>query len=892
MSNPLDTNSIKHEIQILDFNDVWYQIAEPVGFDGAEFVLLQNSQRYSRDIVKFAVDKLKFVDAIGIDTGLTQQINPFGDTSNRLDYGLGWLLPVIKEKGFEAKVYYRISVDGLVFRTFQLDFTDDPLTDGKTYVECKLIDNEKVANFKRTFDSKFNAFADKNWNEETITPIETFDYLKRASVFNEEGEMNQLSYFNKTVAQWGGDAHVFQPCLNIVKAGIENALTSFLDIEYLPDTADVTLSKQLINDRTVIKAKKRIVNLKIKISGLMGSFLTTGFFTRNRLRIAYGNIPIDDWTTFDLFESTNTSFTFNNLTYEVTVPFLEVGQRVWIFFSSTNGNPTQASTPISSVSLNIADTMKIEMTANTQGFDQVIKAFRWIDLIKQASKFNQNINVNAGLLDVGGVHYNNAIFNKRMMTSRVDNFFITPKDVFESVYEVNNDFEVSENEIFINHQKEFYQNIQIGSFLEVPSIEYSEPLNKRAQVNRMNYGYKVFEQDRTTTGTSLSVHTDMELRIRNEQVENVIDRKILFSRDAMASQKAIELEVTNPTTNTEDDNNYYIENMVALPPSSFGLITAILAMRVINGRLEILNIDSDGDFTNIAFTWTNRGIGVGQTVSIIVGANLGNYTVFAIEPNKITLTPIGFTPSFSGDAFIQLRFFYSGVAFQTRTDQGFSLIENISNTFSNLFYTIKRNIQNYFSEHLAMVLFYSKKDIIVAKPPINADCTTQLTSESAPVIESAPILYSGLLNPLITPVTYNGNLIGEYSDVVAYLNAYKVNRGFLLAITPENDVRRVYPQEFKYNISTNEIEILRGEVQFETENLIITGTISNLFVNDAPYNLSGVADWWRFQNDYLQLFDEKSRPLSGKYKYNLVILNGVTYSTKEELVAQLVLLNE
>jgi len=887
-NNPIDTDAFKHELQFADFNSNWYEICEPIGFDGAEFIIEQNSGRYSRDVVKFAVDKLKFVDATGGLATTTQQINPQGDYSEFRDYGLQWLLYAIKLKGFEAKVYYKLSANGTTLRIFQFDFTSEPLTDGKTYVECMLIDNGTVMSVKRTLESKFNAFSNKDWGGNTITPINTFNYLKRATSINAKSQLTQSENFNRNVTQFGGDAHVFQPCLNIQNSEIENTLTSFLEIEYQPDTGDLPFSQQLIQDRTVIKAKKRITNLKIKLSGLTGSFITSGFFTRNQLSVAYGNVAIDDWTVIDLFNSTNVNYIFSNQSYEVTIPFLEVGQRVWIYFSCTNGNPIQGSTPLSNISLNIANTFKIDFEANTKAFDQVMKAFRWVDLLKQASKFKGNLPVNAQLFENGGTHYNNAVFNKRMMTSRTDYFYITPKDCFESVQEVNCDYEINEDSIFIDHQAGFYKNIEIGSFVEIPSSDYSEPENKRAQVNKGVYEYVIYEQDRTTTGTSSGVHTNAELRYLNESVENSFDRKIKFSRDPLASQKAIDLEITTPTTATEDDNNVYIERFVSLAPNSFGEIPAFLAMRLIDGRLEILNIDSDGDVSNFSFTWTNKGISVGNIVQITAGQNVGFYTVFAIEPNKITLTPnAGTVISFSGDGFINLKYYYTNVQYQTQTNQGFSLIENISNTFSNLFYTIKRNLQNYFSEHLAMIMYYAQKDIVVAKPPINENCTTQLTTETEPVIENAPITFDSLPNPLITPKMYNGVMVADYNDVVNYLNAYKDNRGFIRVVTTDNEVKRIFSQEFKYSISTRQLEV-KGEVQFETVNLTLTGTKSELFVNGAPYNFNDNFSWWKLSNEYLSLYDENSRPITNEYHFNLVILNGVTFETREELESALV----
>jgi len=881
-NNPIDTDAFKHELQFADFNSNWYEICEPIGFDGAEFIIEQNSGRYARDIVKFAVDKLKFVLANSFVPREPQQTNPQGDYSEYLDYGLGWLLPAIKLKGFEAKVYYRLSANGVILRTFQLDFTSEPLTDGKTYVECMLIDNGTVMSVKRTLESKFNAFSDKDWSGNTITPINTFNYLKRATIVNTESsfKLNEPYTFAVNSALTSETLTGFNPSIPD-KQEINNALYWF---EPRIDTADFLDFASF----GLIKFQKQTFNVKveqdIKIS--YDVVQESGFEGSGRvaLYLYLGNDVSLGNLVHTFYEDSWSSGVVKTVNYEAnlsfTIPIAQVNQRLYLFWFS-----------FGIADCNIYGALQrynTKITAGEKAFDQVMKAFRWVDLLKQASKFKGNLPVNAQLFENGGTHYNNAVFNKRMMTSRTDYFYITPKDCFESVQEVNCDYEINEDSIFVDHQTGFYKNIEIGSFVEIPSSDYSEPENKRAQVNKGTFAYSVYEQDRTTTGTSSGVHTEMELRILNESVENSLDRKIKFSRDPLASQKAIDLEITTPTTATEDDNNVYIERFVSLAPNSFGEIPAFLAMRLIDGRLEILNIDSDGDVSNFSFTWTNKGINVGNIVQITTGQNVGFYTVFAIEPNKITLTPnAGTVITFSGDGFINLKYYYTNVQYQTQTNQGFSLIENISNTFSNLFYTIKRNLQNYFSEHLAMIMYYAQKDIVVAKPPINENCTTQLTTEPQPVIENAPITFDSLPNPLITPKMYNGVMVADYNDVVNYLNAYKVNRGFIRVENIDSEIKRVFPQEFKYSISTRQLE-LKAEVQFETINLTLNGTKSELFVNGAPYNFNDNFGWWKLSNEYLKLYDENSRPITNEYHFNLVILNGVTFETREELESALV----
>ena len=93
-----------------------YQISEPVGFTSITSVLEQESKKYARDYSYGAIDKIEFIDAYTELADTIQAINPQGDTSEHLDYGLQWLLYIYRTKGFEAKVESFIS-EGDIFHS-------------------------------------------------------------------------------------------------------------------------------------------------------------------------------------------------------------------------------------------------------------------------------------------------------------------------------------------------------------------------------------------------------------------------------------------------------------------------------------------------------------------------------------------------------------------------------------------------------------------------------------------------------------------------------------------------------------------------------------------------------------------------------------------------------
>jgi len=225
VNNPLSTNAFKHYLRFISLGRTdLYEICEPVSFDSANFVLKQEPKRYARSINYGAIEKLTFVDAFGgLSDGLNT-INPKGDTSNYLDYGLQWLLSIYKDYGFESKVEYVIEKDGVQFSGGMLDFTDKELTDGYTYISCKLIQKNKVANFKRRLEDKFNLFADKNVNQETITPAPAINVLHKALPLFQQSRWEYGLSAPKTFVLESSSSFNFSN--KILESGIRNTLSN------------------------------------------------------------------------------------------------------------------------------------------------------------------------------------------------------------------------------------------------------------------------------------------------------------------------------------------------------------------------------------------------------------------------------------------------------------------------------------------------------------------------------------------------------------------------------------------------------------------------------------------------------------------------------------------
>jgi hypothetical protein len=837
----------------------WYEIAEPVGFDGAKYVKKQLANRWTRDVEYFAIDGLTFPDAFGDRLTTPRVYNPQGDLSNYMDYGLWYLLENRRVKGSEMKVGYKISRNGVDFREFELDNRDDDLTDGLTYYKCKLIEIGLVADHFRNLKNTFDAFSDKNWKDETITPIESFNYLVKATPLNLTSEFKNPDIQIILIEYFGEEYNpkYINTAQQISQFEINNTLgwLPIVSLEY--------------HDFGLIEAVKNISDIKVAIE----IDLTYELFgiEDNIFTLKIGNDILGFTALFSIGGVDPHGII--NQTYNYNLLNLDVGQRMYCFLESR-----------AILARYTIRKFKITVEVVETDLDIVCPAVRYIDLIKQGAKFVNNLPVVAPRFDVGGQFYNQAVFSRSLLEQRKE-MYSTNEDLQQSLQEVCSDVEISKDNVNIRQHQDFYENKEIASFLVIPSEDYTEPYDEYYLINNFGYGYKNFEQDRTTKNTVKSFHTTSEFLPKNKRSDKNKKIENDLIRDPFLKQTTFNLSIKNPNTSTEKDEKLFIEDMYELKPNTSNEFVRTLLMRWQDGKLEILNRNTLGTNDDAILNWNNLGLAVGGSFQILSGANVGNYTIFSINEagSTITLTPIGTIAQATGNYTIRIKHFYSNVAWQTRTNEGFT--PDTVKGYSNLAYTIKRNMK-YWYYYLATATMYCKKDIKNSFFKNFGKLETQLTTEAEPVIEDATILYEDLFTPLVEPISIKATIVAQYEDVIDYLENYRTVKGFVRLFTPTGKVVKVFPKDFQYTLSSSEA-VIQGEKKYETQYLKIDIVGSIVNVDDAPYDLSGVAEWFRTQNDYIQLYDKKSNPLSNFYRYDFVLLNGVKYTSIEELVNQL-----
>jgi hypothetical protein len=474
-----------------------------------------------------------------------------------------------------------------------------------------------------------------------------------------------------------------------------------------------------------------------------------------------------------------------------------------------------------------------------------------------------------------------------MISQKTDYFYSTFKETLGSVEEVNCDYEINEDNIQIRNFEGFYENTEIGAFLINPDSEYNAQFNERLQVKNFDYGYKKYAQDRNIIGSINSIHTDSKWIVPNTQVENKKEIKNDFVRDGKYIQDIFNLEIKQPTTSLEADNDVMIEQYVELASNSFGTFGARLLMQwtlnptPFTSILKILNRDSNGDSGDVVINWITIGVEVGDTFEITEGVNIGSYIIEEITSTLLTLRDNSNNiTAVSGDNYIKVKYFYSNVAYQTRTNQGFSV--PTTGVLPNIFYSIKRNMK-YFSSLFASYMLFNKTFIRCNEYKNNRTFESRLIGESSVLVEDANFNCQDFDEPILGAKTHDITLVVDYNSVKNLLIAYLTNKGFIRCYDAKEKVIKGFIQKLKYNWVSNLFECTIEE-KYESEILTLTYVDGVLNVNDVAYNLSGVSNWWKTQNDYIKFYDKNSKPICNNYKYNFVLLNGISYNSIELLV--------
>jgi hypothetical protein len=840
------------------------EITEPVKFDGASFTVEQDKSRYGRDISYGNEEvSLEFYD---------------GTFENGLTMGLFQLLDYYKTYGFESEVEFILKKNGITFTVGLLDF-QMAKTDLLTYFECKVIQENNRAIINRRKEINVDVFSDKDLDLNTITPLTTENILLKAKPVLQISEWKSVGSETFPIDStdptkiWG----LFNFAQTNVSYGIENSLGWLQNIIYTSNILDA-------EKFGIIYAQNKLNDIKVTATIDMTYVVTQGVFPDfgfMALYLCWG----------DTFDPSNTSTTrhllYNDIwgasvektvllndTFEFTIDEVNQGGKVWLFWAG-----------IGYVDCNIDVTHRsfnIKVDAVSTSIDSVIKGVRYIDLFKQNIKSISGLNIDAPKFDVSGEFYEQFAFNGKLIRQYTDKpFYVNFKDLTEGLQELNADYQINQNDVFIGQYNDFYNNVDLGGFLQAPDTEFNTNFNDRYSINAFNYSYKTFEQNKDENNTVDSIHTEAQFLLPNKLVENVKKVEVNYIRDPFSIEASRSQGInTKESTSLDNDDKIFLIDIYPLDPSSVGGFGLRLLMRMNDDKLEILNNTLDGEGT--PFDWTLLGFVVGSEFSIVSGKNIGTYIVFSLDKEKISLTPVGFTPAFEGDGFIKTEYPLNNVSYVNRTNQGFTEILNLSSgdNYSNLRYSIKRNMKHWQS-YLKTASKYKPNGIIQNTFfKNNGLLSTKYGSETVATIEGANINVTDLNDAILSPIFYKTKVVAEFETVKTLLDNLATQKGFIRVVDTNNRVLKIHPTKLDYEWVTNLLTI-EGEQRNESDYVTIDTLGAELVtINEVGYNnIILKRKWFKIDGFFVTLYDFNNIPLINPTRIEKIKVNGIIYTT-------------
>lgn len=783
------------------------EIDEPVNFDGTDFTIIQDDERLGRDRLL----------AGGSDVNLKfyRRLNHCFDIimHNRAFYNHEAVIRFMVDFGTGITAVGQFSMQSMVTDTF------DSLT-------VMIVQENVQANFKRHFETNVNLFSPTDIKGNPIAPVVPQLMLLKAKPIVQKSSWNWgQPQLVRTFVQRGADFAIIGPFPNLETFGIENSYAQFSNYYATQSPASNSELERIFDETTIIRAKNDLKNVKIKIKGVNLSVTSTGFGVYTRFSLNYGpTYTPGTSTSVVIFETDNNTFSISNQDFEVEIPLIPATHSAWLIISVASQSTIPSPTPVGTSLIGYsADKLEIEVTS--EAYNTVVPLVRYIDAIKYAVKAACGLDVVAPRWEDGGEFYDQYITTAALMRNLYDKpFNISLKQIFEENIrpEVNGDFEIQDdNKIFIGLYPDFYRDYQIGLFKLKPVYEnskdeYSLISNEKYLCNTVNLSFKNYasQKESEQENTYDIVHGAGQWTIPNEQAENKRDIEIGFVRDAFlieqTRRKAYDL---SDTAATQDDDKIFIIDVIKDTSIKTFEATAML-QHIYNeddSRLRLRNAN--------VFSWILLGITTGSIFIIANGVNAGSYTVYEVTHNEIVLYN---GPGDDNIAEQSTTFTYtlsSEVQLINRTNEGFSLIQNIADgdNFANLRFTKARILHNYYGQEMASNLLYANGDITNAMYKNNPKAVTQYAGEPEGITEGGAFRTEGAI---LSPDDRRLTLFCTFQHFWETQQLLRSQRGYITALDVKGLPIRLHPKKIVWLPEEKQRSLpggLQGTIMLEAE---------------------------------------------------------------------------
>lgn len=872
----------RHFLNFLDLPQIGtIEISEPFGFDGSSFKVEQDNKRFGRDVYKANEEiELEFTREEFEKLNGTQTL-PDGTQINHASQGWDWLIQLFDLYGWESRVEYILDKDGVTFTQGIFDYFT--MIIGNDSIKFKIIQDTKRELTKRREDVDIDAFNDEDVDGNTITPCATTNILLKAKPIAQNSEWILPDETSATFVKPPLAANtkiIFNYINQTVTYNIENSLS------YIQGGGAATTSggySNIAENFIYISAANNLNSVNasfqysIKLSAIQVPLQPTKTLNGTQLKSYYYKGATFSYADRVLLNSQNLSGIEFTTTKSLTLQTnLLIGEKFWFWLEFN---------PLDSVN---SDAYKVDflsgsvvVDAISQGIDSVIKGVRLIDLIKHNANSISGLNVVAPAFESGGEFYDTFAFNGYLIGQITDKGFKNKfKDLMDIMPEFFHDYQINPTEIEILPYQDYYKDVQMASFNELSDSENTTIFNKRYFLSTADIGFKNSSKDRETNGQNSidDVHGKSQWMFPNQKADGNLKIDLNQIRSAFLIEQARREAVNSKTTSLQNDDKLFLMDCVTIAPSTQGGFGAVLLMNETEtGHLQILNNNSAGDLGT--FSWDLLGFSVGSQFIIASGENVGTWQVFSITPTVLELFPITTSVSFTGEAFIQVSYFFTNVNYTIRTNEGFAFIDGVENptNYGNLSASIKRIINRWLPYFATATKYVQGKQIKNTSFEPNENLITRLFSESTNVVDIDPINTSDIASlKILNPIIHNVSVFCEYEDAVQLINDVETLKGYVSVLLNNGKLLKGYIKEMDYEWVTGKLDLILEE-KFESDFMTITEVSGVIYINEVGKPQAIGLTNFEVNGEFVVLVNNDTA-INGPIHYSKIKVNGVAYS--------------
>ncbi len=763
MAEPLNINKVRH---YLEFPDGRFEIAEPTKFDAANFVLEQEDKRYGRD-VSFASGSVSL------------SFNP-GVLVRGLDHQFDRLIRELKNNGFNADVKYILHIYGEDYVIGQLDYKDHK-TDYITYFDCKVIQENNQATVKRRADVKVNLFADETLDGEAIDPLEPEDLLIQATPIEKTSNWEATGDYEDTLLV-DSIQYAITPFPQVVDFDVENTNTPLSGAHALTDTDDV--------------AQKYIIEA---IDNLTGNTLEISNFTYDLNGAGSNEVDIywEVGQTFQGLGGSNENGTVNlnnedsNVSVSIDIPNIRRGEKLWFYIIVLNYGT-------SAISITSGD---LSFSSTQTAFSSVVKAIPLYDAMQYVVKSISGLPIDAPEFAWNGRLKKQYITKGILARGVIDQpFNLSFNDILKYLPEVNGDYQVNPDSVFIGTYPEFYKDNLLAEFTAPTNVEFNTTFNNRYAINTIDWKWKKYENQNDQDKSREGVHTKVQYLLPNSGVENTKKVNVGFVRDPYLLEKVRKdaIRVTDETATEQDGDIFIIDTIEKV----LSLTETFSLQHIVTDPGNVLKILNDG-----SINFELLGIVPAQFITIS-GENAGDYLVGELEPTFMELTAVGLSdPQWSGYELTDISYTTQAAQLTNRTNENFTQVTGLSspNGIANMRFTPKRCLLNYYSEYMGSALHFSEADTKVTEFINNEDLITAYSGEPFTLIEGGPTpryYFSAIATKKVTPFLIEFQVICDFTKFWKLRNDLREQKGYIRIMGTTGEVE-LYPTRLDYNWAEN-----------------------------------------------------------------------------------------